>query len=155
VPPCFRRPWQGLVVGSGGAEDRGTVGVRLNVTVQVGCWASTSSVCRYLLFSFVPWVSLLAWVSCKALRKPCPGTALALGKRKTTEPSSCLTRQILINMSWVVFPAQYALSVCSFGEAVLRFSSKMLLCSIADAEWLLCPLQRGLIDPCIYTHIIC
>lgn len=77
---------QGFVVGSVGAENRGSMGVRLNVTVWVGCWASTSLMCVYLLFSFVPWVFLWAWVFFKAHPKPCPGTALALGKQKIREP---------------------------------------------------------------------
>lgn len=53
----------------------------------------------------------------------------------------------------MAFSAQHPLSMCVFGEAILYFS-KMLLCSIADAEWLPRPLQRGLIDLHIYAYII-
>lgn len=73
-----------FVVGSVGAENRKSMGMRLNVTVRVGCWASL--MCMYFLFSFVPCIFLLAWVFFKAHTEPCPGTALALGKQKIREP---------------------------------------------------------------------
>lgn len=72
--------------GSVVAENRGSTGVGLTLTVWVGCWARTSLMCMYLLVSFAPWGFLLAWVFFKAHTKPCPGTALALGKQKITEP---------------------------------------------------------------------
>lgn len=149
---CFGRSWLGFVVHSVCAETRGSVWIWLNATVQVGCWASISLICRSLLFSFMLWVFLSSQMfifqsSYKTLLWHCPSTGKVEDKR-----ASCLNRQVLVNMSWVFFLAQHPLSLYSFGETVLFFS-KMLLCSILDAEWLASPLQRGLIDPTC-THII-